>query len=186
MKELRKIILINSIRPYVEIELDTPTHFYGKNGSGKTDYLQLISSFYTGRLKSPHVSGKGSSYYLPHSNSWIIFEVVGAKGLFSLAFHREEAIPKAYFLNGDYEKENFFKKGKAIPWKEVKANHKKQKLHQAGPFDLEESYWQILNGSYAGKDKSDLRRYAITTSSHAHFLPRLYRSFWLKGEIRFD
>ncbi|MDW3650852.1 MAG: ATP-binding protein [Bacteroidia bacterium] len=183
---MRKIILINSIQAYVEIELDTAIHFQGEAGSGKTDYLQLISSFYTGSLKNPHSPEKGISYYLPHSNSWIIYEVAGAKGLFSVAFHREEAVPKAYFLNGDYEKECFFKKDKALGWKEVQAILKKRKLHQAGPFDLEGSYWQILSGSYQAKDKSDLRRYTIMNSSNADFIPRVLRSLWIEGQISFE
>ncbi|MEM6802442.1 MAG: ATP-binding protein [Bacteroidota bacterium] len=186
MKQLKRIILINSFHSYQQLDLSSSIHLLGANGSGKSDWLALITAFYAGFHKKATPFGKSISYYLPRKNSWIIYEVQGKKGLFCLLFHRAENLTSAYFINGDFEEEVFFKKDKALSLKEVQAHIKSRKLHQAGPFDLEGGYQSILWGNYEAKDKSELRRYQLASHRHAVFLPELLSWVFKKGEIPFN
>ena len=88
MRYLNKIIFINSAHvPYAEIKLDGNVHFIGNQGSGKSALLRAILFFYNvdkSKLGIKTQSGqKGyDEFYLPHQNSYIIYEVCRETGTF--------------------------------------------------------------------------------------------------------
>ena len=88
MRYLNKIIFINSAHvPYAEIKLDGNVHFIGTQGVGKSTLLRSILFFYNvdkSKLGIKTQTGqKGyDEFYLPHQNSYIIYEVCRETGKF--------------------------------------------------------------------------------------------------------
>ena len=88
MRYLNKIIFINSAHvPYAEIKLDGNVHFIGTQGVGKSTLLRAILFFYNvdkSKLGIKTQAGqKGyDEFYLPHQNSYIIYEVCRETGRF--------------------------------------------------------------------------------------------------------
>lgn len=88
MRYLNKIIFINSAHvPYAEIKLDGNVHFIGTQGVGKSTLLRAILFFYNvdkSKLGIKTQAGqKGyDEFYLPHPNSYIIYEVCRETGKF--------------------------------------------------------------------------------------------------------
>ncbi|AWL11162.1 hypothetical protein HMF8227_00666 [Saliniradius amylolyticus] len=77
MAGLQRIILVATHLPgVVELKLDGHTNVCGTNASGKTTLQRLIPVFY-GELPSkvvPRTRKKFSEFYLPHNNSYLIYE----------------------------------------------------------------------------------------------------------------
>ena len=88
MRYLNKIIFINSAHvPYAEIRLDGNVHCIGTQGVGKSTLLRAILFFYNvdkSKLGIKTQAGqKGyDEFYLPHQNSYIIYEVSRETGRF--------------------------------------------------------------------------------------------------------
>jgi chromosome segregation ATPase len=82
MPHLLRIILIHGhLDGVVELALDGHTNICGTNASGKTTLQRLVPVFY-GELPNkvvPKTRKKFDDFYLPHSNSYLIYE-----------YHREE------------------------------------------------------------------------------------------------
>lgn len=173
MKQLKKIILINSLYSYQELDLEGSVHFLGENGTGKTTLLGVVAGFYTGKLDNNYEDSIASTPYHPYKNSWIIYEVQGNKGLFTVAINKSMGNLAFYFINGDYEKEIFREKNKGKSAAKVIESIKLRKLHYFGPVEDVQEYTDILYGNYSGKDKSDLRKYALSTELRTQAVPIL-------------
>lgn len=83
MASLRRIILINTHLPgVVELALDGHTNICGTNASGKTTLQRLVPVFY-GELPSrvvPKTRSKFGDFYLPKSNSYLVYEYQREEG----------------------------------------------------------------------------------------------------------
>lgn len=83
MASLRRIILINTHLPgVVELSLDGHTNICGTNASGKTTLQRLVPVFY-GELPSrvvPKTRSKFGDFYLPKSNSYLVYEYEREEG----------------------------------------------------------------------------------------------------------
>ena len=84
---LTKVIAINSYQKkkmFSEYDFDSPTQLTGDNGAGKTSLLRLIPFFYgatgTQIVRKSNVNKSFAEWYLPHNNSYIIFEYITARG----------------------------------------------------------------------------------------------------------
>ncbi len=84
---LRKVIAINSYQKkkmFSEYDFDSPTQLTGDNGAGKTSLLRLIPFFYgatgTQIVRKSNVNKPFAEWYLPHSNSYLVFEYITARG----------------------------------------------------------------------------------------------------------
>lgn len=77
MPGLHRIILINCHLPgFVELDVSGHSNICGTNASGKTTLQRLIPVFY-GELPSkvvPKTRKKFDEFYLPHANSYLIYE----------------------------------------------------------------------------------------------------------------
>ena len=77
MAKLVKIIMIHGHMPgVVELDLDGHTNICGSNASGKTTLQRMIPVFY-GELPNrvvPRTRQSFERYYLPHKNSYVIYE----------------------------------------------------------------------------------------------------------------
>lgn len=83
MAGLQRIILINCHLPgFVELDLSGHSNICGTNASGKTTLQRLIPVFY-GELPSkvvPKTRKKFDDFYLPHANSYLIYEYQREEG----------------------------------------------------------------------------------------------------------
>ncbi|MGJ8682324.1 ATP-binding protein [Paraglaciecola sp.] len=83
MPGLRRIILINCHLPgFVELDVSGHSNICGTNASGKTTLQRLIPVFY-GELPSkvvPKTRKKFDEFYLPHANSYLIYEYEREEG----------------------------------------------------------------------------------------------------------
>ncbi|CAM3511416.1 conserved hypothetical protein [Xenorhabdus nematophila ATCC 19061] len=77
MSQLLRIILIHTHLPgVVEIQLDAHANICGTNGAGKTTLQRLVPVFYGEQPNRvvPRTRKKFDEYYLPYSNSYIVYE----------------------------------------------------------------------------------------------------------------
>ncbi|WP_158971702.1 ATP-binding protein [Paraglaciecola sp. L3A3] len=83
MPGLHRIILINCHLPgFVELDVSGHSNICGTNASGKTTLQRLIPVFY-GELPSkvvPKTRKKFDDFYLPHANSYLIYEYTREDG----------------------------------------------------------------------------------------------------------
>lgn len=83
MPGLQRIILINCHLPgFVELNVSGHSNICGTNASGKTTLQRLIPVFY-GELPSkvvPKTRKKFDDFYLPHANSYLIYEYQREEG----------------------------------------------------------------------------------------------------------
>jgi chromosome segregation ATPase len=110
MASLRRIILINTHLPgVVELSLDGHTNICGTNASGKTTLQRLIPVFY-GELPSrvvPKTRSKFGDFYLPKSNSYLVYEYQREEGELCQAVltHSAKDGVQYRFVDAPYEKE---------------------------------------------------------------------------------
>lgn len=77
MSNLRRIVLLHAHLPgVVELQLDQHTNICGTNASGKTTLQRLIPVFYGEQPNRvvPKTRKKFDEFYLPHANSYIVYE----------------------------------------------------------------------------------------------------------------
>lgn len=83
MSQLLRIVLINThLTGVVEMQMDQHTNICGTNASGKTTLQRLVPVFY-GELPNrvvPKTRKKFDEFYLPYSDSYIIYEYRRDKG----------------------------------------------------------------------------------------------------------
>jgi len=112
MASLRRIILINTHLPgIVELSLDGHTNICGTNASGKTTLQRLVPVFY-GELPSkvvPKTRSKFGDFYLPNSNSFLIYEYQREEGELCQAVltHTAKDGVAYRFVDAAYDKAQF-------------------------------------------------------------------------------
>ncbi len=117
MHGLMRVVLIDSFITGKRVFVDTDGHttINGRNGSGKTSFLKLLSIFYGAepRQVENKAGGKDSfvDWYLPRSTSLIIYEYERADGLCCLVLYRHPtagtAKPAYRFMKGEFTPERF-------------------------------------------------------------------------------
>jgi hypothetical protein len=110
MPGLHRIILINCHLPgFVELDVNGHSNICGTNASGKTTLQRLIPVFY-GELPSkvvPKTRKKFDDFYLPHANSYLIYEYSREEGqVCQVVLTRKNNDGVQYrFVNAPYEQE---------------------------------------------------------------------------------
>ncbi|MES9900569.1 MAG: ATP-binding protein [Sedimenticola sp.] len=117
MHGLMRVVLIDSFITGKRVFVDTDGHttVNGRNGSGKTSFLKLLSIFYGAepRQVENKAGGKDSfvDWYLPRSTSLIIYEYERVDGLCCLVLYRHPtagtAKPAYRFMKGAFTPERF-------------------------------------------------------------------------------
>lgn len=109
MRALRKIIFVNSANiRYAEIKLDGNVHFIGTQGVGKSTLLRAILFFYNAdklHLGIPKEMKSFDEFYLPHANSYMVYEVEHEHGPFSIIVFRSSGRACYRFVDAAYRKE---------------------------------------------------------------------------------
>src|SRR5690606_18782136 len=124
MRYLNKVVFINSASiAYAEIGLSGNVHFIGTQGVGKSTCLRAILFFYNAdKIRLGIEKGKRSfdDYYLPHANSFIVYEVITETGPFCVIVYKSQGRAAFRFIDAAYKKENFIGSDfKAMVWEQI-------------------------------------------------------------------
>ena len=186
MRALRKIVFINSANiRYAEVKLDGNVHFIGTQGVGKSTLLRAILFFYNAdklHLGIPKEMKSFDEFYLPHANSYIVYEVEHEHGPFSILVQRSSGRACYRFVDAAYKKEWLVDEHG-----EVTAESKEIRARLGGAFmskiiDRYEQYRDILYGNKQTEGKEFARFRLLETSSYQN-IPRSIQNVFLNSRL---
>lgn len=186
MRFLNRIIFINSANiAYADIGIAGNVHFIGTQGVGKSTILRAILFFYNAdKLKLGIEKGKRSfdDYYLPHANSYIIYEVATETGSFCVLTYKSQGRAAFRFIDGAYSKDRFISpENKAMPWERVRDMFTAVASYTR-KVDRYDEYRDILYGNNRGLSPQ-FRKYALIESRQYQNLPRTIQNVFLNSKL---
>ena len=186
MRALRKIVFVNSAHiRYAEVRLDGNVHFIGTQGVGKSTLLRAILFFYNAdklHLGIPKEMKSFDEFYLPHANSYIVYEVEHEHGPFSILTFRSSGRACYRFIDAEYSKEWLVdSKG------EVTAESKVIRERLGGAYmskiiDRYELYRDILYGNKQAVGK-EFARFQLMESNRYQNIPRSIQNVFLNSRL---
>ena len=186
MRALRKIVFVNSAHiRYAEVRLDGNVHFIGTQGVGKSTLLRAILFFYNAdklHLGIPKEMKSFDEFYLPHANSYIVYEVEHEHGPFSILTFRSSGRACYRFIDAEYSKEWLVdSKG------EVTAESKVIRERLGGAYmskiiDRYELYRDILYGNKQAAGK-EFARFQLMESNRYQNIPRSIQNVFLNSRL---
>lgn len=186
MRALRKIIFVNSAHiRYAEVRLDGNVHFIGTQGVGKSTLLRAILFFYNAdklHLGIPKEMKSYDEFYLPHANSYIVYEVEHEHGPFCVLTFRSSGRACYRFIDAAYRKEWLIdNKG------DVTADSKviRERLRGASMskiIDRYEQYRDILYGNRQAVGK-EFARFQLMESNRYQNIPRSIQNVFLNSRL---
>ena len=186
MRALRKIVFINSANiRYAEVKLDGNVHFIGTQGVGKSTLLRAVLFFYNAdklHLGIPKEMKSFDEFYLPHANSYIVYEVEHEHGPFSILVQRSSGRACYRFVDAAYRKEWLVDEHG-----EVTAESKEIRARLGGAYmskmiDRYEQYRDILYGNKQTEGKEFARFRLLETSSYQN-IPRSIQNVFLNSRL---
>ena len=186
MRALRKIIFVNSANiRYAEVKLDGNVHFIGTQGVGKSTLLRAILFFYNAdklHLGIPKEMKSFDEFYLPHANSYIVYEVEHEHGPFSILVFRSSGRACYRFIDAAYKKEwLIYEHGEVTAeWKVIR-----DRLNDAYPskiIDRYEQYRDILYGNKQAVGKEFVRFQLLETNRYQN-IPRSIQNVFLNSRL---
>lgn len=186
MRALRKIIFVNSANiRYAEVKLDGNVHFIGTQGVGKSTLLRAILFFYNAdklHLGIPKEMKSFDEFYLPHANSYIVYEVEHEHGPFSILVFRSSGRACYRFIDAAYKKEWLIDEYGEVTaeWKVIR-----DRLNDAYPskiIDRYEQYRDILYGNKQAVGKEFVRFQLLETNRYQN-IPRSIQNVFLNSRL---
>ena len=186
MRALRKIIFVNSANiRYAEVKLDGNVHFIGTQGVGKSTLLRAILFFYNAdklHLGIPKEMKSFDEFYLPHANSYIVYEVEHEHGPFSILVFRSSGRACYRFIDAAYKKEWLIDEHGEVTaeWKVIR-----DRLNDAYPskiIDRYERYRDILYGNKQAVGKEFVRFQLLETNRYQN-IPRSIQNVFLNSRL---
>ena len=186
MRALRKIVFVNSANiRYAEIKLDGNVHFIGTQGVGKSTLLRAILFFYNAdklHLGIPKEMKSFDEFYLPHANSYMVYEVEHEHGPFSILVFRSSGRACYRFIDAAYQKEWLVDEHGEVTaeWKVIR-----DRLNDAYPskiIDRYEQYRDILYGNKQAVGKEFVRFQLLETNRYQN-IPRSIQNVFLNSRL---
>lgn len=186
MRALRKIIFVNSANiRYAEVKLDGNVHFIDTQGVGKSTLLRAILFFYNAdklHLGIPKEMKSFDEFYLPHANSYIVYEVEHEHGPFSILVFRSSGRACYRFIDAAYKKEWLIDEHGEVTaeWKVIR-----DRLNDAYPskiIDRYEQYRDILYGNKQAVGKEFVRFQLLETNRYQN-IPRSIQNVFLNSRL---
>lgn len=187
MSHLLRIIMINGhLEGIVELDLNGHTNICGSNASGKTTLQRLIPVFYGERPNNvvPKTRKKFDQYYLPSSDSYLIYEYRRETGTTChVVLTRKVDDGVSYrFINSEYKPEYYLRptldgRAKALSYQELSANLRQNNIEHSNRIDTISAYRSIIQNDFSLKtdnlsraESTRLRqtalRYSLVESPH--------------------
>jgi len=190
MRSLNKIVFVNSANtPYAEIKLDGNVHFIGTQGVGKSTILRAILFFYNGdklKLGIPKEKKGFDDFYLPHSNSYIVYEVVHEYGPFCVLVFRNQGRACFRFIDAAYDRSWLVDAESGDVTSEYTIIRKRlDGKWMSRIIDHYDEYRNIIYGNHAAAEK-EFYRFALLESPKYQNIPRSLQNVFLNSRVDAD
>lgn len=186
MRALRKIIFVNSANiRYAEVKLDGNVHFIGTQGVGKSTLLRAILYFYNAdklHLGIPKEMKSFDEFYLPHANSYMVYEVEHEHGPFSILVFRSSGRACYRFIDAAYQKELLIDEHGEVTaeWKVIR--DRLNGTYSSKIIDRYEQYRDILYGNRQAVGKEFVRFQLLETNRYQN-IPRSIQNVFLNSRL---
>ena len=186
MRALRKIIFVNSANiRYAEVKLDGNVHFIGTQGVGKSTLLRAILFFYNAdklHLGIPKEMKSFDEFYLPHANSYMVYEVEHEYGPFSILVFRSSGRACYRFIDAAYQKEWLVDEHGEVSaeWKVIR--DRLDSVYSSKIIDRYEQYRDILYGNKQAVGKEFVRFRLLETNRYQN-IPRSIQNVFLNSRL---
>ena len=186
MRALRKIVFINSANiRYAEVKLDGNVHFIGTQGVGKSTLLRAILFFYNAdklHLGIPKEMKSFDEFYLPHANSYMVYEVEHEHGPFCILVLRSSGRACYRFVDAAYKKEWLVDEHGEVTaeWKVIR--ERLDGAYMSKIIDRYEQYRDILYGNKHAEGKEFTRFRLLETNSYQN-IPRSIQNVFLNSRL---
>lgn len=186
MRALRKIIFVNSANiRYAEVKLDGNVHFIGTQGVGKSTLLRAILFFYNAdklHLGIPKEMKSFDEFYLPHANSYMVYEVEHEHGPFSILVFRSSGRACYRFIDAAYQKEWLVDEHGDVTaeWKVIR--DRLNSAYSTKIIDRYEQYRDILYGNKQAVGKEFVRFQLLETNRYQN-IPRSIQNVFLNSRL---
>lgn len=186
MRALRNIIFVNSANiRYAEVKLDGNVHFIGTQGVGKSTLLRAILFFYNAdklHLGIPKEMKSFDEFYLPHANSYMVYEVEHEHGPFSILVFRSSGRACYRFIDAAYQKEWLVDEHGEVTaeWKVIR--DRLNSAYSSKIIDRYEQYRDILYGNKQALSKEFVRFQLLETNRYQN-IPRSIQNVFLNSRL---
>lgn len=186
MRALRKIIFVNSAHiRYAEVRLDGNVHFIGTQGVGKSTLLRAILFFYNAdklHLGIPKEMKTYDEFYLPHANSYIVYEVEHEHGPFCVLTFRSSGRACFRFVNAAYRKEWLVGDNGEVTAESKVIRERLGGASMSKIIDRYEQYRDILYGNRQAVGK-EFARFQLMESNRYQNIPRSIQNVFLNSRL---
>ena len=186
MRALRKIIFVNSAHiRYAEVRLDGNVHFIGTQGVGKSTLLRAILFFYNAdklHLGIPKEMKTYDEFYLPHANSYIVYEVEHEHGPFCVLTFRSSGRACFRFINAAYRKEWLVDNNGEVTAESKVIRERLGGASMSKIIDRYEQYRDILYGNRQAVGK-EFARFQLMESNRYQNIPRSIQNVFLNSRL---
>ena len=186
MRALRKIIFINSANiRYAEVKLDGNVHFIGTQGVGKSTLLRAILFFYNAdklHLGIPKEMKSFDEFYLPHANSYMVYEVEHEHGPFSILVFRSSGRACYRFVDAAYQKEWIVDEHGEVTAESKVIRERLNGVFMSKIIDRYEQYRDIIYGNRQAVGK-EFVRFQLMESNRYQNIPRSIQNVFLNSRL---
>lgn len=186
MRALRKIIFVNSAHiRYAEVRLDGNVHFIGTQGVGKSTLLRAILFFYNAdklHLGIPKEMKTYDEFYLPHANSYIVYEVEHEHGPFCVLTFRSSGRACFRFVDAAYRKEWLVNDNGEVTAESKVIRERLGGVSTSKIIDRYEQYRDILYGNRQAVGK-EFARFQLMESNRYQNIPRSIQNVFLNSRL---
>ena len=186
MRALRKIIFVNSAHiRYAEVRLDGNVHFIGTQGVGKSTLLRAILFFYNAdklHLGIPKEMKTYDEFYLPHANSYIVYEVEHEHGPFCVLTFRSSGRACFRFVDAAYRKEWLVNDNGEVTAESKVIRERLEGVSMSKIIDRYEQYRDILYGNRQAVGK-EFARFQLMESNRYQNIPRSIQNVFLNSRL---
>lgn len=186
MRALRKIIFVNSAHiRYAEVRLDGNVHFIGTQGVGKSTLLRAILFFYNAdklHLGIPKEMKSYDEFYLPHANSYIVYEVEHEHGPFCVLTFRSSGRACYRFIDAAYRKEWLIDDRGDVTADSKVIRERLGGASMSKIIDRYEQYRDILYGNRQAVGK-EFARFQLMESNRYQNIPRSIQNVFLNSRL---
>lgn len=186
MRALRKIIFVNSAHiRYAEVRLDGNVHFIGTQGVGKSTLLRAILFFYNAdklHLGIPKEMKTYDEFYLPHANSYIVYEVEHEHGPFCVLTFRSSGRACFRFVDAVYRKEWLVDDNGEVTAESKVIRERLGGVSMSKIIDRYEQYRDILYGNKQAVGK-EFARFQLMESNRYQNIPRSIQNVFLNSRL---
>lgn len=170
---------------YAEIKLDGNVHFIGTQGVGKSTLLRAILFFYNAdklHLGIPKEMKSFDEFYLPHANSYMIYEVEHEHGPFSIIVFRSSGRACYRFVDAAYRKEWLVDEHGEVTAESKVIRERLNGAFMSKIIDRYEQYRDIIYGNIRAVGK-EFARFQLLETNRYQNIPRSIQNVFLNSRL---